>query len=544
MNHANIASHLPDMAKQQPNTPAVIMAKDGKQFTYMALDVMSNDVARGLKANGVRKGMRVVVMVQPGLNFYALVFALFKIGAVLVAVDPGIGLKNLKECLDEALPDVFIGNNKAHFARLLFSWGKQTLRRHIIVRGNFLFKRIITPLEDVVKEGRKTTRDITTDTKANDLAAILFTSGSTGVPKGVMYSHANFTAQVETLKQLYQIDPGEVDLATFPLFGLFAPAMGMTAVIPDMDFTRPGSVEPKNIIEPLKQYNCTTMFGSPALLKQISMEAKQNKDAFKKLNRILSAGAPVPSKVLNDIDEVLVSGVQVYTPYGATESLPVSSIGSKEILTETSEDTAKGKGVCVGKPVLNLDVKIIKITDEVIKHWQDVEELGVNEVGEIVVKGPQVTASYFHRERATELAKIYSDDGFYHRMGDTAYFDDKGRLWFCGRKSQRVDLRNRMMHTVCCEGVFDAHPAVFRSALVGVKDKHDTYPVICIEIEKEYKALDKAELEKELLEKAATNEVTENIQHILFHDSFPVDIRHNAKIGREKLAVWASKQLA
>ena len=547
---ANIASYLPILAEKQPNTYAVVKQSKNKSrnasfdiaYTYKQLDEVSDLIANGLEAYGIKKGTRTVLMVKPGLDFFALVFALFKLEAVLVAVDPGMGIKNLGKCLGEAEPEAFIGICSAHIARTVLGWSKKTIHKKILVGGNFLSNALLTDLDKIKSLGKKYKR-IKKETRAEDIAAILFTSGSTGVPKGVVYTHANFTAQVKALKELYNIQPGEVDLATFPLFALFAPALGMTSIIPIMDFTKPGSVEPIRIIDAVTQYKCTNMFGSPALLNRVGKWAENKDIKLSSLNRVLSAGAPVAPIVLKRFQSLLNNNIQIFTPYGATESLPVSSIGSDEILKETAKDTAIGKGVCVGQPVANLDIRIIKLNDNVISEWSDELELPVNKIGEICVTGPQVTRSYFNRNKETGLAKISSKDGFYHRMGDVGYIDGQDRLWFCGRKSQRVITEKETMYTICCEAIFNSHPFVFRSALVGAISNNKTVPVICIELEAEHKRFDKKELTEELLALAAASELTKNIKHILFHSGFPVDIRHNAKIGREKLADWATEVL-
>ena len=548
---ANIASHLPAMAKTQPDTFAIAVQPKQKQseasydhaYTYKQLDEVSDIIANGLKMQGIGKGTRTVLMVKPGLDFFALVFALFKLEAVLVAVDPGMGIKNLGKCLAEAEPEAFIGISTAHVARLVLGWSKNTIKKTVLVGNNPLMNCFITNLEQV-KLTVKEKEFEALNTKADDMAAILFTSGSTGIPKGVVYTHANFTAQVEVLKSLYGIKPGEIDLATFPLFSLFAPALGMTSIIPDMDFTRPGHVNPEKISDAIMQYKCTTMFGSPALLNRVGRWGESRELKLPSLRRVLSAGAPVAPVVLKRFKSLLSNEAQIFTPYGATESLPVSSIGSNEVLAETAKATAEGKGVCVGKPVSSLDVRVIKLNDDVISSWTDDIELPKNEIGEICVKGPQVTRTYFNREKETDLAKIMTNDGFYHRMGDIGYLDDQNRLWFCGRKSQRVITEIEIMFTICCEGIFNTHPYVFRSALVGASIGNKIIPVICIELEPKHKQVNKSELKQELLNLATNNTETKSIKRVLFHPGFPVDIRHNAKIGREKLAQWATEKLA
>lgn len=552
MNPANIASHLPRMARQQPDTPAVVVPHQPDpagiapcaQYTYQALDRESDIIAKGLQEIGITKGMRTVLMVKPGLDFFALVFALYKSGAVMVAVDPGMGINNLGKCLAEAEPTAFIGSGKAHLARSLFGWARGSIGMNVLVGSSVKLGWRMTTLNQVRRLGEQQSGELAWSTAPEDIAAILFTSGSTGIPKGVVYTHANFNAQVAAIINTFNIEPGEIDLATFPLFGLFAPAMGMTAVVPDMDFTRPGRADPVKIAQAIDDYGVTTMFGSPALLNRVGRWGVEHNKRFPSLKRVLSAGAPVAASILKTYQQLLQPGVPIYTPYGATESLPVSSIDSDTVINETSKATEQGKGVCVGYPVAGVTVKIIEITDEPILQWSDDRLMDTNLIGEIVVQGPQVTASYYNREHATRLAKIYTKDKrFYHRLGDVGYLDEQGRLWFCGRMAHRVKTNHDTLFTIPCEGVFNTHPRVFRTALVGVKDKYGMRPVLCVELEPAQKRANREKLRSELMEIGSGFDHTREIKDILFHRGFPVDIRHNAKIGREQLARWAAKRL-
>jgi acyl-CoA synthetase (AMP-forming)/AMP-acid ligase II len=376
---------------------------------------------------------------------------------------------------------------------------------------------------------------------AVDPAAILFTSGSTGVSKGVVYEHEQFHGQVQLLKILYQIAPGEVDLPTFPLFGLFSPALGMTAVIPEMDFTKPAKADPYKILGAIRHFNVTNLFASPALLRRLASLPKDVK--FPTLKRILSAGAPVPARDIANLANRLNPGIHLHTPYGATESLPVATISSAVILSETQQFTSSGKGVCVGNPVQGIDVRIIKIDDSAFEKWSDSLRVPQGEIGEIVVRGPVVTKHYFNRPVQTNLAKILDVDGqTLHRMGDLGYFDASGRLWFCGRKSQRVSAANQLFHTVPIEGIFDSVQGVFRSALVGIGAPGMQIPVLCVE--KEKGMFSDQELLRNLASRALLYPQTKDITKFLIHPSFPVDIRHNSKIKREELAVWAAGRLS
>lgn len=550
---SNIASHLAVMAERQPHTPAVIAPRrDGAgqlhydQLTFRELNDRCDQLAHGFERIGIRRGVRTALMVPPSLDFFALTFALFKVGAVPVLIDPGIGLKNFGNCLAEAEPTGFIGIPKAHAARVLLGWARKTISIPVTVGAKWFWGG--HTLEQVRQLGLQDSSFANSESGAaparEETAAILFTSGSTGAPKGVVYTHEMFSAQVEQVRRLYGIHPGEIDLPTFPLFALFGPALGMTEVLPEMDFTRPANVDPVKIIAAIERFSVTNMFGSPALINRVGRHGEAHGTNLPTLCRTISAGAPVPAKVLGRFAKLLPAGAQVFTPYGATECLPVASIGSDEILGETRAQTDLGRGVCVGRPVPELTVKIIRITDEPIAAWSDDLELPRGEIGEIAVSAPQASRAYFNREQSTALAKISTaGGGFFHRMGDVGYLDERGRIWFCGRKSHRVVTKAGAMFTIPCEAIFNTHPAVFRSALVGVQAGGNVEPVICIELEADARGQDEANLREELLALAAKFTHTQAIHTVLFHPAFPVDIRHNAKIFREKLAVWAEEQL-
>ncbi len=546
---ASIASHLPRMAKQQPHALAIV-CPDGRDrhgkvryshYTYAQLDAQSDLIARGLAAVGIGRGVRTVLMLRPSLEFFALSFALVKGGAVLIMVDPGIGLSNLKTCLAEAAPEAFIGVPRAHAARVVFGWGRSTLQTHVTLGHRWFWGG--TTLERLKQAGRRAAAEPLPSFAPEDLAAIIFTSGSTGIPKGVVYDHGNFAAQLEMIRDLYDIQPGEIDLPTFPLFALFDPALGMTTIVPEMDPTRPAKVDPRKIIDAVKDFGVTNMFGSPALLEKVGRYGAEHGVALPSLRRVISAGAPVPATVIERFLGMLEPGARVVVPYGATESLPVASISSDEVLGETRTRTDEGAGVCVGRPVNRVRVSIIGIDDGPIERWDESLCLPINEVGEIVVKGPAVTRSYCGREEATALAKIpdAEGDGFSHRMGDLGYLDEKGRLGFCGRKAHRVVTPWRTYFTVPCEAIFNTHPQVHRTALVGVRRDGEIRLVLCVELEQN--GIGDAALTAELLALGAAHEHTRAIDTVLYHPGFPVDIRHNAKISREKLAVWASRRL-
>jgi olefin beta-lactone synthetase len=547
----NVATHLKTLAAAKPYRLAVVCPRGhdagGRvQYTHLTfrqLDDDSDRVAHGLESVGIGRGTRTVLMVPPSLDFFALTFALFKVGAVPVLIDPGMGIRTLGRCLAEAQPEAFIGTLKAHVARRLLGWARKSLRVAVTTGRRFLLAdHSVARLRRV---GVRSGAHGIAPTLAAEMAAILFTSGSTGVAKGVVYTHGIFAAQVEILRKLYGIEAGEIDLATFPLFALFGPALGMTAIVPDMDPTRPGSVDPRKIIEAIEDWGVTNLFGSPALIDRMGRYGVEEGVHLPSLRRVISAGAPVSARVIERFASMLEPGVEIFTPYGATEALPVTSIGSSTILNETRHQTDRGTGVCVGATVRGIDVRIIPITDEPITEWDDGIVLPPGSIGEIVVRGPVVTQAYFNRPHTESLAKVHdSETGrFWHRMGDLGYLDDRERLWFCGRKSQRVVTAGGTLFTIPCEAVFNTHPDVARSALVGVRREEVTYPVVCVQLDPSRPRRPFAAIMAELAALAQEHPHTRSIRTFLRHSAFPVDIRHNAKIFREKLAVWATRQL-
>ncbi len=542
----NISSWLKRSVRLYPYKRAVVFpdSRDKKgrvlysHMTFKQLDKESDSLAFGLQRAGIKRGMRAIVMVPPGLEFFTLIFAMFKSGVVPVVVDPGMGINRMLECLKQSRPQAFIGIEKAHVLRKLRPKFFKTIKVCVTIGnkwfwGGYTLNQLYEKTDEPFKIA---------DIPEDETAAILFTTGSTGPAKGVVYTHKTFNAQITQIQNHFNIEPDEIDLPTFPLFALFDPALGMTAVIPDMDPTKPALVNPKKIIEAIENQGVTNMFASPALLNRVGKYGKENNIYLPSLRRVVSAGAPVTPDNIEQFSCMLSKDAEIHTPYGATEAVPIISITSREILAETRHLSEQGFGMCVGQPINNTIVEIIKISDDPINRWSDELILGNNEVGEIVVKAPLVTEHYFENPEADALAKIKDEDGnIWHRMGDLGWRDNKGRIWFCGRKSHRVVTKNGTLFPIPCEAIFNNHPKVFRSALTGIGPKVMQIPVICIEPEGNIE--NKKKFIKEMQELAYSHELTKDIQHILIHKSFPVDIRHNSKIFREKLSEWASGKI-
>ncbi|MBC6366470.1 fatty acid CoA ligase family protein [Algoriphagus sp. AK58] len=547
MESFNLTAALFERAKTHPDLLAIAFPKRNsldkngitqyQKISFKELAQQTAQVGRGLLEAGFQRGDKVVLMVPPGFNFFTLSFGMLQTGIIPVFIDPGTGLRNLKKCISEVDPEGFIGIPMAHLARVIFGWGKKSIHKTVTIGPRLFWGG--KSFNSIHKSYQNDQERPFFDARSEDIAAIIFTSGSTGVPKGVVYTHGNFKAQLDIIRSTFDFSPGEIDMPTFPPFALFNPGLGMSSIIPDMNPSKPAKVNPCHIIGPVIQFGITNLFGSPALIDAVGRYGKAHGIKLPTLKRVISAGGPASNKALMRFSSMLNPETQIFTPYGATESMPLTKIGSHEILGEKKEKTENGAGICVGKPLKSVEIAIIKISDEEIPEWSDDLKLPLGEVGEIVAKGPNVTRSYFNREQSNRLAKIKDGSEIRHRMGDLGYLDEEGNLWFCGRKSHRVVTDDQVLFSVQCEQIFNKHPQVFRTALVGVEKK----AVLCVETEKNLKSIDLDRLKRELLSLAQKKPITRPVKVVLFHPEFPVDFRHNTKIAREQLADWAKMKL-
>lgn len=521
--------------RQQPGHPTQF-----DSITFAGLESRSNQIARGVQQAGIEPGTRIALMVPPGIDFVAWVFGLFKSGVVIILIDPGMGRKNMMRCLSEAKPVGLVGIPLAHFARTLFRFRLPLCRRNIVL-GRWpgcTRAASFASLSGAELPPVELTRE--------SPAAIIFTTGSTGPPKGVLYRQRIFIEQSRQIRDYFAIQPGEVDVSGFPLFALFNTAMGTTTVFPKMDATRPADVHPPEIIRAIEKFNATQSFGSPALWNTVSKWCEKNSVTLPTIKRVLSAGAPVPARVLERIRSIISHEGEAFTPYGATEALPVACNSASIVLNETAARTALGEGTCVGHCFPDIQWRIIKISDAPIANASACEFLLPGEIGELIVQGTVVTDQYVTRTDANAEHKIADGDSFWHRMGDVGYLDAQDRFWFCGRKSHRLQTSEGTMFTIPCEAIINSHPAVYRSALVGVGPAGAEVPVLIAEPQREHWPSSKeakTKLIAELKQVAAQHWQTNRIEHFLLHQSLPVDIRHNSKIFREQLRPWAAKRI-
>ncbi len=528
---SNVARFLAARAAERPEDCALkipVRSRRGLRYdtvSFAALDREVDRRCRRLTGLGIGRGTRVLLMVRPGRDLIAIVFSLFKIGAVPVVIDPGMGLRGFLQCVERTRPEALVAIPLGIAVSRLFPRVFRSVRVRVGTRVGAVPPGGVDPYPAC-------------PSRPDDQAAILFTSGSTGPAKGVCYRHGMFEAQVEAIRGHYGIEPGEIDLPMLPVFALFNPALGMTTVVPEINPSRPATVDPAHIVEAIHTCGVTNSFGSPVLWKKIGAYCRCRGITLPSLRRILVAGAPVPPELVETYREILVGG-EIHSPYGATEALPVSSISGPEILEETRELTDRGAGTCVGRPFPGIRVKIAEIDRCPKGEGDPVPDLDRGRIGEILVSGPVVTREYDRLPEATAAAKVWEGDRLWHRMGDAGYVDEDGRVWFCGRVIERVETADGALFTDCCEAIFNRVAGVFRTALIGLGPKGNQTPALAVEPESGDfpRSQDAREaFAHRLRARGKRFDITSEIRRFFFVKHFPVDVRHNAKIHRLALA--------
>lgn len=533
---SNVSMLLRSRAAESPDQTAVRTWR-GDAITYAGLEERVGAITRGLAELGVAIGDRASLFARPGIELVAVTHALLRLGAVPVLIDPGMGRAQLLACVERAAPRVLIGVPRAHVGRLLFPSAFRSVEVAVTIG-----RRVGWPGETLERvEGSRGAEPLLPIQPADALAAILFTSGSTGPAKGVAVTQRVFHAQTRSLAELYALEPGEVDGACFPLFALFDHALGLTTSFPPIDPSRPGSCDPAAVVGALEASGATFSFGSPAIWRRIAPWMRGRGARFSRLTRVTIAGAPVAPRLVAELAGLLAPGGDVHTPYGATEALPVSSISGAELARGPGERSEQGDGTCIGRPVSGVDLRLMAIRDEPIPRFDPALLVDPGEPGEICVSGDVVTEAYTDDAEATALAKIRDGARIWHRMGDIGCVDAEGMLWYLGRKQHRVETEHGVLHPVPFENVYDACAGVRQSAFVGVGPRGAERPYLIVAPEA---GVDREALARRLVEHGRRAVLPAPLEGVLFQERLPVDARHNAKIQRGELKRWAERELA
>lgn len=432
---------LQDSARKFPDVKAVKF-RDAS-VTFSELEALSNRYAREFRNARICRGAKTLMMVTPGLEFVAAVFAVFKTGAVPVLIDPGMGVANLANCIRDTAPVAMVGVAKAHWIRMLFPRAFNSIDTFMTLGSGSppWLKRIPTASEFDFSSSIACEPFEIEKTDLDDIAAIVFTTGSTGPPKGVTYTHRIYVEQTRMIKEIYGAGPTEMDMPAFPLFALFSSALGMPCVIPDINPSLPAKADPKLIVDTINDNAVTFSFASPALWRNLVEYCEKNDVRIPTLKRALMAGAPAGPELHKGLLAVMGEKGDTFIPYGATEALPATTFRGSELDENTIALISAGTGYCLGRPNPDISVDVIKPSDGEIRNWSEAEVLPTGETGEIVVGGEIVTREYYNLPEFTAHAKIQSPDGLRHRMGDVVL---STRRDACGLKGAKHIVLSRL----------------------------------------------------------------------------------------------------
>lgn len=498
---------------------AVLDVASNTSITFRELAVMVDSIAGDLRRRGLEPGDRVAMLTPPGVELIAAVYGVWRAGGVTVVADRGLGIAGLGKAVRSARPAWLIGPREARAAARTLRWAPGATS---------------VDIADLIAASPSTER--VTEPAADDLAAILFTSGATGPAKGVRYTHRQFAAQRNALATTYDITPDDRLVAAFAPFALYGPALGITSVLPDCDVTKPGELTADAVEAACASVDATMVFASPAALTNVlRTAAPAGHAALARVRLVQSAGAPVPAETLRAVAG-LAPAATLHTPYGMTEALPVADIDLVAI--EDADLAHPVAGVCVGQPVEGAELLIAPLGFDALAGVPPRVERGAT--GEVLVRAPWVSDGYLGLWGTQRHAR--PGDGW-HRSGDVGHVDSDGRLWIEGRSVHVIDSDRGPITSVpverCVERAGLEVVTAGRVAAVGIGPAGTQQLVVVIE-----SGSHPPGLAPEPIAAAVRAAVEPAVAAVLLTDDLPVDIRHNAKIDRVAVGEWAAGVLA
>lgn len=415
MERSNVADLFFAHAEKSPGRCAIVHGKRRISYGELAREV--NETAAYFQAKGIRKGDKVLVFVPMGIDLYRTVLALFDLGAVVVFLDEWVSRERLEMCCRLAGCKAWIGGWKV---RLLSVLSKE-LRKTSVKLGLKFNKGL---------PYRKT------ETTAQDVALITFTTGSTGIPKAAIRTHAHLQSQFEALREKIRPEAGEVDMPVLPIVLLINLGAGCTSVIAPFQSKKAQQMKPEVIVNLMQREYVNRLVSSPYFAMRVAEYCMQSQISIPTLKNVFTGGAPVfPGEAA-----LLADGfpkAEVTIVYGSTEAEPISAISAN---TLRNMDLNLQKGLCVGSIHRTTELLILPITHQPIsvRSAKELEEMQLKpgEIGEICVAGPHVLESYLANEKAVLRNKIRIGEKSWHRTGDSGFIDENGLLFLTGRAVQ------------------------------------------------------------------------------------------------------------
>jgi olefin beta-lactone synthetase len=515
----NLLQNLLERVEQDPDKTAII-DRDGSSISFVNLERESAKLATLLEKGGVKSGDAVMMLVPMSIQLYVSLAAVFRLGAVVMIVDPSAGLAHIERCCKLNPPRALIGAPIVLALSLVIP-SLRSVPFRITIRGWW------PTASRWVDKDRLEPRPMIEPASFDTPALLTFTSGTTGIPKAAMRSHGLLLAQLAALKGLLEPQASDVDLATLPIVALTNLAAGMTTVIADANLRKPGAINAGPVLEQIRRHNITRTAASPALLGRLADHVLEHDQTLLGLTRVFSGGGPVFPRTLEKLSRV-APNAKLFSVYGSTEAEPIAHISYDELQANDFEAMRTGQGLLVGKPVPEIELRILENRhDQTLEFSSQFEldqaSLEPRQIGEIIVSGAHVLPGYLHGQGDSET-KIWVDGRVWHRTGDAGQFDDQGRLWLAGRANARItDARGEIYpFSVECAALEDS--GISRCALVELQGKR----ILCVE----WADLRASPSARKDLPQHLTWAQLDEVRTV---PSLPMDSRHNAKVDLKKL---------
>ncbi|MBY0588706.1 AMP-binding protein [bacterium] len=513
------------------------------RYTFRQLYDAANEFANEITRFGFAAESKVLLLVPISPSFIVSMLGLIGIGCCPVLVDPRVGSRTLRRVVDEVRPDGVIATPLAYSVGLLRQWGLP--KNNVVLLNRSLSTRLSFARIPCFSARGVESSGEPLPAIASRPAAIVYTTGTTGASKGVVHTEESLLGMLTTISEIAEFSGNERDLATFPLFAVFAPLLGVTSIISSDNFASPSRVNATRLLQSLRRHEVTNVFTAPALLARIADALSRSTQSLKSLRRILVAGAPTSGDLLVDVKQRVGNSVRVISIYGATEAMPISHVEADSAFAERLIETGEGRGILVGSPCCNAKVKILQADchGSQTATWQP--EANEGQRGEIFVHGPMVSPTYL-RSSDNNHHKVMDVGGrLWHRTGDIGYLDSSNLLWFCGRVSDRVVINGLAFDSLSCERVFERHPLVIKAAYIKIDRGNAERCVAIVQCRRCHWPRGLIErLRKELQDMSQQVCPPIPVDEVLIRASMPVDFRHNSKTVYSKLRHWARRKLA
>jgi len=500
---ADLNEALRRRAKETPDVVAIFDAKEKYSTTWRELENVISHCRGHLVDSGVDVGDRVAILAPFTARTIAFIYACWAQGAIPVVADPGLGITNMRRALRESRPKFVVTIRATRIASRIL---------HLAHRVHRLDLHAMTS-----KGGASPISQH--DISDNSIAAVLYTSGATGPAKGVVYTHGQLRSLAAAIQHQFSISDNDGIAAAYIPFALYGPAWGVAVGLPKINVVAPGKLSAQHLREALDGVNGTILFAAPAPLRNVIKGQSQ----FPRVRCVMSAGAPVSDVLLHDVAHSFPNA-ELFSPYGMTEMLIVTD-GVRGHLDNQ-------RGVPVGKPLPDVDIVIFPLG---CVSSDDLAPLPAGATGEIFVHGPWLSVGYDQHWARNKDARVHYAGREWHRTGDVGHLNDG--LCVEGRVVHVIDLEGTTVTPVPIEqAVEKIFPGVIAAAVgVSTDCQHALVVVLC-----DGNTSGVADRETENAVRGAVPQVTA----VLYKKELPVDRRHNSKIDRTALSVWATEQLS